>query len=259
MGLFSIFRKTNPEVIYLSIAELIVRFASDYSENRSAPNKNIAAAIESEYIFLMLHLVDIHSFEILGSEKRDIVFDEIFHLTIMRYFGTRMARHRQTKDNDIYSIYEFQAAFNSRQHIYSQCDSLIDSDHPRPGTKLFAFSFFVNRALRRSISKNLDALLTGKRKLRDSDFEYLPDLTDVIQDTIFIVTTLKNMNIPENIKKLKGNNIVRIHSKTGVLSTNTYDSEQAIDDAPDDYLGSDIENTANRICDRIDNLDLRNV
>lgn len=266
MGLFSRLRKSNPEDVYRELGEKIVALSALYSERRLAKSEKIAAAIEAEFIFLILHLIDLVSFEILGDYERNIVFDEIWHVTISKFLSAKFQSNNE-KEYISESIDEFVNAFNSRQDIYSQCDELTGDHHPHVGTKLFAFSFYVNQAVRHSKKKGLDDLLSGRRELRDSDLDYLPGPDEVIPDSIFIGVAIKELNIRDKIKKLKGQNIERIHSEESIdvsargveqsaAHAGSRSQESDEDSEYDATEESDIKHAIMQLCNRIDGLGL---
>ena len=94
-------------------------------------------------------------------------------------------------------------ALGLRQVIYGQCESLIIDSFPSAGSMMFAFNFYVHRALGNTNKDNLDDVLVGKSDVDESNVDDFPDLTDAVKSVLAITNMLKDLNFEKEIKPLK--------------------------------------------------------
>ncbi len=203
MGLFSIFRKRTPEDVYRSVAQKIVLASLRYRQDLSAPNHQLSADAGAEMVYLLLHFVDREAFQLLGTSQRDTVFDEISKIVIADYASSVLITNAP-QDALLHVAEQMMNALGSRQSIYAQCDSLVGGEgFPSRGTMVFAFCFFVHRALGNTTRSDVDDILIGKRDLSDSDLDDFPDLRATLHAAIFVGSTLEALRIPNDLKYLK--------------------------------------------------------
>lgn len=93
---------------------------------------------------------------------------------------------------------------NLRQSIYAQCESLVGESFPGKGTMVFAFCFFVHRALGHTDRNDVDDILIGKSDLSNSDLEDFPELPVIMQAAITVGSMVSALRIPDDLKHLKG-------------------------------------------------------
>lgn len=200
MGFFSLFRRQKPEEVYRSIAQKIVLASLRYRQDLSAPNNRLSADAGAEMAYLLLHLVDREAFRLLGASRRGAVFDEISTTVIADYASAVLNTQQDVR---LHVAAQMTNTLNSRQSIYAQCDSLIDGPFPSRGTMVFAFSFFVHRALGHTARTDVGDILTGKRDVSDADLNDFPDLRAELQTAYSVGLTLKALRISDDLKYLK--------------------------------------------------------
>lgn len=209
MGFFSLFRKPRPEDVYRSVAQKIVAASLHYRLNlpaaeRTKKGHKPSADAGAEMAYLLLHFVDKTAFDILGVSRRDTVFDQIATIVIADY--ARAVLKPETPEEVISHVAEqMLEILNERQMIYAQCDSLVDEEmsFPSRGTMVFAFSFFVHRALGHTRRTDVDDILTGKRNVSRSELDDFPDPEVLIQAAASVVSTLTTLGLPQDLKYLK--------------------------------------------------------
>jgi len=152
--------------------------------------------------YLLLHIVDREAFRLLGASLRDLVFDAISKIVIADY--SKAVLNPNTPQDELFYVAEqMLIALNSRQLIYSQCTSLFGESFPSKGTMVFAFCFYVHRALGNTDRTDIDDVLIGKRDINDSNINDLPDLPVILQTTISIGATLTALCLSDDLNHLK--------------------------------------------------------
>ena len=68
---------------------------------------------------------------------------------------------------------------------------------------VFAFCFYVHRALGNTDITDIDDVLIGKRDINDSNINDLPDLPVILQTTISIGATLTALCLLDDLNHLK--------------------------------------------------------
>lgn len=201
MGLFSLFSKRRPEEVSLSIAKKIVVAALSHRQEISTQNNKLSADAGAEMIYLLLHLVDRQAFSLLGASRRDAIFDEISQIAIADYVSAVL--NTNAPQNVLINYAEqMMNTLNSRQSIYTQCESLTGKSFPSKGTMVFAFSFFVHRALGHTERDDVDDILVGKRDLSGSDLDDFPDMSDIMQEAIRVGSRVSALRIQDEIKHM---------------------------------------------------------
>jgi len=202
MGLFSLFNRPKPEEVYQSIAKKIVAAALSYKQEISTPNNRVSADVGAEMIYLLLHLVDRQALNMLGVSGRDAVFDEVWKIAVGDYL--RAVLDTNAPQNVVLAIAEHMMnTLNSRQSIYAQCQSLTGKPFPSRGTMVFAFSFFVHRALGHTERDDVDDILAGKRDLSYSDSDDFPGIPDVVKNAIRVGVWASELRVQDDLKQLK--------------------------------------------------------
>src|SRR3972149_2807465 len=147
MSIFSLFRK--PEVTAQSIGEKLVRASLLYRKELAHSDNNQSADAGVEVAYLVLHLLDREIFVRFGASQRDVLFDPIAQNVIASY--AKAALSPETPEAVVFETAKrMQDTLNSRQLTYAKCRSLLGEKFPGIGTMVFAFCFFVHRALGRT-------------------------------------------------------------------------------------------------------------
>ena len=187
MGLFSLFKK-DPDKIYYILAKNIVESALIYKEQVVAPSYKSSSNAGAEVIYLLMHLLDRESFNILGAAQRNKVFDEVLRQVITLYSLVDSETILKTID--------------SRQELYGQLDSISGDGFPSRGTIIFAFCFFVHKALQKTFRNDLDDVLLGKKDVDKSNAKDFPDFEETMEALIFITAVLGELEIAKHLKEL---------------------------------------------------------
>lgn len=202
MGLFSVFSKQKPEEVYRSIAQKFVVASLRYRQDISAPNNKVSADAGAEMIYLLLHILDRQVFGQLGASHRDIVFDEVTQIAVEDY-ASAILNEDAPEDLLISIISQMMSTLSSRQSIYGQCESLTGESWPSKSTIIFAFCFFIHRALGHTVRNDVDDILSGIGELSESDVEDFPDPLETIETAQIAGTLLDVLQIQNDLKQLK--------------------------------------------------------
>ena len=206
MSLLSFLSKPSPEDIYQELASKIVLFSLKYREEINEPNSKLSADAGAEIAYFLLHLVDRNASQLCGLSKGDEIFDQIAKRTFADY---SLAVIKSNAPKDIISklVMQMMDDFNDRQIIYSQCDSFLRDSLPSKGTMMFALSFFIYRALKKTDRYDVDDILCGKREITKAENDDFPDFEQSMYDTIKVGNYINALQIPKILKKLKCANI----------------------------------------------------
>ena len=81
---------------------------------------------------------------------------------------------------------------NERQRIYSKCKCLMVKGNPgaAKGSIVFALSFYIHKALRKTDRNNVDEILWGERDIVMSDLDDLPDFIETTKTYIYAMNAL---------------------------------------------------------------------
>jgi len=90
-----------------------------------------------------------------------------------------------------------------RQSIYAQCESFAEEPYPGKGTMVFAFCFFVHRALGYTDREDVNDLLTGKHDLAESDLNDFPEPPEIMDAAITVGSVASELRILDDLKHLK--------------------------------------------------------
>jgi hypothetical protein len=141
-------------------------------------------------------------FALLSQQKRDLYLDNLTLDAIRDYSASSL---KQAASDEIKSavVDDLLRRFNSRQVTYAKCKSLMGSDFPGAGSKVFAFSFFVFRALDQTRREQFDEILAGKAPIAQSDLKDFPSLETIIKNAVFVGSTVKEIDFDRHIRKLR--------------------------------------------------------
>jgi len=202
MGLFSLFSKKKPEEVYKSIAQKIVVATLQYRQDIPAPNNKVSADAAEELIYLLLHLVDRQAFGLLGADRRNAIFDEVSQIVVADYTGAVLSANAP-QDIILHKAELMMNIMTLRQSIYAQCESFTGEPYPGKGTMVFAFCFFVHRALGHTDREDVTDLLTGKRDLAESDLNDFPEPPEIMDAAITVGSVASELRILDDLKHLK--------------------------------------------------------
>ena len=202
MSFFGFFKKTDPVDVLRGLRQSLVISALTYRTTLNEPNDQKSSNAAAELLFLLLHLADISMFTLLGPKKRDLYFD---HLTLEAIRDYSAASLKQETPDDIKSgISDFLLQrFNSRQITYAKCKSMMGDQFPGAGSTVFAFSFFVFRALDQTSREEFDEILAGNARLTESDQKDFPSPRTIFKNAIFVGSAAKEVDIARHVRKLR--------------------------------------------------------
>ena len=202
MSFFDYFKKTEPKDVLRDLCQRLVISTLKYRATINDSNNLKSSNAAAELLFLLLHLVDISMFALLSQQKRDFYFNYLTLETIRDYFAACLKQ--ETPDDIKSAIFnELLERFNSRQLTYSKCKSLMGDEFPWPGSKLFAFSFFVMRELDGKSRVKFEEILAGDTKMCESNRKDFPSFETVLENTVFILSYVKAIDIERYIRKLR--------------------------------------------------------
>lgn len=200
MGLFSFFGSKSPEEVYSSIAKSIVVSALLYSKELGAENNKHAADAGAEVVYFLLHILDRAAFATLGSEKRSTVFDEVSEIALDDY--TKATLSSAPIELQLKIKTHMLQTLDVRQNIYGQCESLAGKLAER-GTMVFAFSFYVHRAMELTQRNDVDEILVGNQDVTISDGDTFPDFSTNLHNAAWIGNVIKELEFEKDLKYLK--------------------------------------------------------
>jgi hypothetical protein len=202
MSFFGFFRKTDPIDVLRDLRQSLVISALTFRTTLNEPNDQKSSNAAAELLFLLLHLADISMFTLLGPKKRDLYFD---HLTLEAIRDYSAASLKQETPEDIKSAIAnvLLQRFNSRQVTYAKCKSMMGDQFPGAGSTVFAFSFFVFRALDQTSREDVDEVLAGNARVTEADQKDFPPARTILKNAIFIGSTAKEVDIARYVRKLR--------------------------------------------------------
>ena len=68
---------------------------------------------------------------------------------------------------------------------------------------IFAFSFYVHKALGNTKRTDVDEILIGNQDIGDSDIEDFPELTDVLEKVLSVTSILESLKIHKELNHLR--------------------------------------------------------
>ena len=204
MGLLSLFSKPKPEEVCVSIAKKISAVAHEYRREIDVKNDNQSINVGAEMLYLLLNLVDKQSFKMLGAVRRDEIFDDISQFAIIQYGFDAYGKGSTSAGSLLDQNYnQMLTTLDARQSIYGQCTSLAGDSFPSAGTMIFAFSYYVHRALGHAKEINVDDMLTCKRRIEMSDLDNFPDLPETLDISISVGKKVESLRFDKDLKNLK--------------------------------------------------------
>jgi len=205
MGIFSFFRRPTPEEATRSIVEKFVLASLLYSKELAHPDNQQSADAGAEVAYLLLHLLDAEIFARFGTPRRDAIFDSIAQNVIVAY--TKSVLRPETPLNLLFeAAKQMQDTLNSRQITYARCRSFLGGEggFPGIGTMVFAFCFFVHRALGRTNRTDVDDILAGEKTIPESDGRSdFPDIETLLYGVAWLGPMIKTIQIQNDTKYLR--------------------------------------------------------
>lgn len=202
MGIFSLFNRKTPDEVYQTLAKKIVVAALRYRQEIDAPDKKRSADAGAEMVYLLIHLLDRQIVSQLGLARRDAIFDEVVQIAIPDYAGAVLNANASSDVLTGIAEHMFET-LNARQALYRECQSFAGESFPGKGTILFAFSFFVHRALGNTERTDVEGILTGENELTDDDLDAFPDPEEIMDATTSVGAIAGALGLDKELKHLR--------------------------------------------------------
>lgn len=158
-------------------------------------------AIE-EILYFFLFLLDIHALKILGSNKRNDVFDEVSTMVLTEY-NFAVLKEETPKEIAAQLLVKMIDKLNERQSIYSKCKSIFGEGFPSRGSAVFALSFFIHKALGNTNRNNVSSILSGETDLNKNDLKDFPNSDFTLKLSFYLGAMNEKNDFPKLLKKLK--------------------------------------------------------
>lgn len=201
MSLLTIFRRPNSADTARSIGEKIVQASLLYREELARSGSNQAAEAGIEVAYVVLHLLDREIFARFGASQRNTLFDPIAQRVIASYVKATLDPN--TSEGLAFEVASrMQDTLNSRSLTYAKCRSVFGDTFPSVGTMVFAFCFFVHRALGRTNRFDVAEILAGERQLSETDLKDFPSVEEILRSAAWIGSILKSSKIQRDAKYL---------------------------------------------------------
>jgi hypothetical protein len=191
MSIFNLFRKQNPEDIYELFTKDIVTSSLLYRKEIETTNNQYSVDAGAEIAYFLLHMFDKQLFKDVGPEARDKIFDKVaikvlgdYVIAVLKPETPIEILHRLGK-----SMFD---TLNERQRIYSNCRCLMVKGNPgaAQGSIMFALSFYIHKALRKTNRDNVDEIICGKRDIVISELNDFPSCINTAKVCIYAMNTL---------------------------------------------------------------------
>ena len=208
MSILSFFRKPSSEEAARFLVEQIVLACLLYSKELAESkgmietNDQRSASAGIEVAYLLLHLLDMELFAQVEASRRDALFDPIAQAVIVSYLKAALRPETPT-DLKLSAAVQMQETLNERQITYSKCHSVFGDSFPGIGTMIFAFCFFVRRALGQTNRIDFEDILSGdKDKFSEANSGDFPDAKTAFSGAVWIGAALKSLKLQEYAKYL---------------------------------------------------------
>ena len=205
MRFLSRFKKRREKKIKDRLGEIIARISLMNATKFETTSANVWPHAGAELLYFLLHALDRTAFSELGTERRNEVVDEVVPSSIDVYINGIVSEDTPPQVKARVALQMF-SVFNARNEIYSKCHSLTTRDGPVIGTSIFAYSFFVHRALGKTELDDASVcnILAGKEKISEYATDNFPDfLKTGIENSVMIIESLKFLNLKDKLKGLK--------------------------------------------------------
>jgi hypothetical protein len=178
MSIFNFFHKLNSEDVCDLFTKDIVISALRYGNAIETANNQYSVDVGAEIVYFLLHMFDRQLFKEVGPEARKKILDKIAIKVLGDYIIAVLKP--ETPIEIAEKLGESMLdTFNERQRIYSNCKCLMVKGNPwAKGSTIFALSFFIHKALRKTNRDNVDEILWGERDIVISELDDFPDCRD---------------------------------------------------------------------------------
>ncbi len=190
MNLYGLFHKKEPEDIYVQITQEIVIKSLLFRAEVDTQNNQYSADAGAEILYFLLHQFDRQLFRDVGPEFRERIFDTIAIKVLGDYIQGTLKPETPTEiiHNLCKSMLD---TLNERQRIYSKCKCLmVKGIGAAKGSVVFALSFYIHKALRKTKRNNVDEILCGEKDIVMSELDDFPDFEETSKTCIYAMNAL---------------------------------------------------------------------
>ncbi len=202
MGLLDLFRKIPPDQTLFRLRHIAVIGAITFRTHTEEKNNQLSSNAGAELLYFLLHIVDTAMHQCLQPTKRAEYFD-VLTLDAIRNYANAMLTENAPEELKASVKETMLRRFNARQMTYSHCTSLAGEVLPTPGSKMFAFSFLVHRALGRTDRVKFDGILAGTEKIKESEFSDFPGVENIVSWSTFAGGKIIDLDLPRAIRALR--------------------------------------------------------
>jgi hypothetical protein len=202
MNIFNLFRQRQPTQVLLDLRHTAVLASLTFRQHVNEADHQLSADAGAELLYFLLHLTDVAMHQQLAPPKRAAYFDFLVLDAVQSYSSAVLTAAAPTslRENAKETML---LHFNARQATYSRCVSFSADGMPFPGSKVFAFAFLVHHALRRTRLVDFDEILSGAKKIDESDFGEYPGAADIFSWSAFSAASIQELKLQKSIRSLK--------------------------------------------------------
>ena len=204
MSFLSIFKKRREKKLKIELGKTIAAISLMNALNLKTTSVNIRYHAGAELLYFLLHALDRTAFSELGPERRNEIIDEVILSSVDVYTNGTLSENAPPQLKAGVASHML-SEFDARNGIYSKCHSITTRDGPTIGTSIWAYSFFVHRALGKTEldDDSICSIMTGKEKTSENASDDFPDFLETIDNSVLIIDSLKFLNLNDRLKGLK--------------------------------------------------------
>lgn len=200
-NLFFCFRKSSPENIYREISSKIIISSLSFGQEIDEINNKLSSDACAEFVYFLAHIVLRLVSELYDVKKAKQIYEEISKRTIIDYCNAVLAVDTPDYITEGLKDQMFKD-IKSRQMLYSKCKTITDHFQSKE-TMIFALSFLINKALKRTSRNDILEIITGQKEINKSDLKDLPSFCECTKVSIYAGIAINSLNLKKFMKKLK--------------------------------------------------------
>lgn len=202
MTFFDFFRRKQPSQILMELRHIAVIASLTFRQQTKEGNDELSANAGAELLYFLLHVTDTVMYLGLKPTKRAEYFD-LLTLDAIRSYANAILVAEAPDELQSGAREMMLRRFNSRQATYARCTSLAGEVLPTPGSKMFALSFLVHRALGRTERVTFDDILAGIEPIKESEFADFPGVESIVLWSTFAAGSVQDMKLSRAIRSLR--------------------------------------------------------
>ena len=199
--MFGLFKK-DPDKVLAEIVESIVLSSLHFRQDFADASNEVTAKIGAEVSYLALSTLDMTAYQILDEAKRAKYFDRVMYSVLSDYVYSVCPNMPTEFCTNMIS--KMQDALQSRMSIYGRCRSFMGEEgFPPAGSRVFAFQYFVYRALGKNSKKNVVPVLVGEKEVTDDNIDEFPGVEGSMTWMISIVEYTAQWKLKDRLESIK--------------------------------------------------------